>query len=282
MMLMHSTIIPALVVVHLVVACALAQQPSIPPSDADAKTALERSPRHGEWTDVAVPGRDSPVKCYVVFPEASGTAPVVIVIHEIFGLTDWIRGVADQLAADGFIAIAPDLLSGMGKDGGGTESFGGGDDVRTAIRALKPDDVTAALDAVREHGAKLPASNGKTATIGFCWGGRMSFHYATAQPELAAAVVYYGTSPADPGALAKISAPVLGLYGADDARVNRTIEPADAEMKTLGKTFVHHIYDGAGHGFLRQQDGRDGANLKAAQQAWPVTIQFLREHTRSD
>lgn len=268
----------AILVNLFLVTCALAQGASIPPGEPGAKMALEKSPRHGEWIDVAVPGRDVPIRAYVVFPESRHNAGIVIVIHEIFGLTDWIRSVADQLAADGFIAIAPDMLSGMGKDGGGTESFASGDDVRTAIRALKPDDVSKMLDVVREHGRTLPGNNGKTATIGFCWGGMISFHYAARQPQLDAAVVYYGTSPGDPSDLAKIEAPVLGLYGSDDKRVNDTIGPADAEMKKLGKTFTQHIYEGAGHGFLRQQDGRDGANLKASQEGWATTVQFLKQH----
>ena len=239
---------------------------------------FEKSPRHPEYQDIKVEGREKPVRALVVYPEVKEKAPVVIVIHEIFGLSDWIKSVADQLAADGFIAIAPDLLSGKGPKGGGTEEFSGRDEVTKAVRGISAEEATAALNAVREYGMKLPASNGKTATIGFCWGGARSFHYATAQPELNAAVVYYGTSP--DGGFDKVKAPVLGLYGSDDARVNKTIEPAQAKMKELSKTYTPHIYEGAGHGFLRQQDGRDGANLKATQQAWPETVKFLREHTK--
>lgn len=206
-------------------------------------------------------------------------APVVIVIHEIFGLTDWIKGVTDQLAADGFIAIAPDLLSGKGPKGGGTEEFAGRDEVTKAVRSITPEEATEGLNAVRAYGMKLPASNGKTATIGFCWGGAQSFAYATKQPALNAAIVYYGTSPSDEE-LKTLSVPVLGLYGSDDARVNKTIEPAQAAIKAAGKSYAPHIYDSAGHGFLRQQDGKDGANQKASQQAWTETIKFLREHAK--
>ncbi len=255
-------------------------QSNIPPGEAGAKAAIEKSPRHGEWVDVDVPGRAAPVRAYVVYPEVKDKAPVVIVIHEIFGLTDWVRSVADQLAADGFIAVAPDLLSGMGEGGKGTEGFTSRDDVTKAVRELTPEQVKKDLDAVRAYGTKLPASNGKTATIGFCWGGSTSFRYATETPELAAAVVYYGGAPDNPEAFEKMTAPVLGLYGSDDARVNNTIEPADQAIKKLGKSYTHHVYEGAGHGFLRQQDGKDGANLKASQQAWPATIQFLKEHTK--
>ena len=135
------------------------------------------------------------------------------------------------------------------------------------------------LNATRDYGIKLPAANGKSATIGFCWGGGTSFRYATEQPELNAAVVYYGTSP-DTASLEKVKAPVAGFYGGNDARVNNTIKPAEDKMKQLNKPYTPHVYDGAGHGFLRQQDGQNGANKKATEQAWPETIKFLRENTK--
>ncbi|MDB5302815.1 MAG: Dienelactone hydrolase-related enzyme, partial [Phycisphaerales bacterium] len=185
--------------------------------------------------------------------------------------------VTDQLAADGFIAIAPDMLSGHGKDGGGTDTFASRDDVTKAILGLTPEEVTADLNAVRDYGSKLPASSGKTATIGFCWGGGQSFAYAAAQPDLSAAVVYYGAPPAN-DALGKIACPVLGLYGGNDARITSTVDPTVAAMKKLGKPYTPHVYDGAGHGFLRAQDKE--ANKKAAGQAWPATIEFLRTNTK--
>ena len=251
----------------------------IPPGEQQAKAALEKSPRHGEWVDVSVPGSETPLRTYVVYPERKDNAPVVIVIHEIFGLTDWIRSVADQLGADGFIAVAPDLLSGRGPGGGGTEAVGSRDEVTKLVRGIKPEDVVKGLNAVRDYGMKLPAANGKTATIGFCWGGGMSFHYATAQPGLNAAVVYYGTSPSEAPAFEKINAAVQGHYGGDDQRVNATIPVAREQMKKLNKAYEPHVYDGAGHGFLRAQSDRNGANLKAAQQAWPATIEFIRKNT---
>ena len=250
---------------------------SFPTSEAGAKQVLETSPRHGEWADVKLPDGGTPIRTWIVYPERKEKAPAVLVIHEIFGLTPWIRAVADQLAKDGFIAVAPDLLSGKGPGGGGTESTSSRDEVVGLVRALKPEEVKAMLDAVREHALGLPAASGKSATIGFCWGGAQSFAYATAQASLDAAVVYYGTSP-ETARLASIKAPVLGLYGADDARVNTTIEPASTEMKKLGRTYEVEIYEGAGHGFLRDQEGREGANRKAAEAAWPRTVAFLRKH----
>jgi carboxymethylenebutenolidase len=253
------------------------RDPALPPSDEQAKAALETTPRHTEWYDVAVPGGSTRLRVFAVYPERKDKAPVVIVIHEIFGLSDWIRGVADQLARDGFIAVAPDLITGLGPNGGGTDSMASRDDVVKAIRGLSPEETAKRLDAVHAWAEKLPAASGKTATVGFCWGGSASFAYATKQPALDAAVVYYGSSP-DAAALASAKAPVLGLYGADDARVNATIEPAKAELARLGRSYEVEIYEGAGHGFLRQQSGREGANLKATQGAWPRTLAFIRKH----
>jgi carboxymethylenebutenolidase len=246
---------------------------ALPPGNEEAPQRIKDSPRHGEYVDIAA--GDVKIKTWVVYPERKEKAGVVIVIHEIFGLTDWVRSVADALAAEGFIAVAPDLLSGKGPGGGGTEAFEG-DKVRDAIRALSSDEVNAKLDAVREYAIALPAANGKSATIGFCWGGAASFTYATAQPKLDAAVVYYGSSPTS--GFDRINAPVAGFYGSDDARVNATIEPAKKAMDQQKKTFEVHMYEGAGHGFLRQQDGRDGANERASKQAWTTTIEFLKKH----
>jgi carboxymethylenebutenolidase len=255
-----------------------AEEAKLPAGATDAKARIGKSPRHGEYVDIAVEG-GKPVKAYVVYPEVKDKAPVVMVISEIFGLSDWIKGVADQLAAEGFIAIAPDFVTGKGPNGGGTESFKTPDEVVQAIRSVKPDDVKKILDGTRAYAAKIPAATDKVGTVGFCWGGAQSFYYATMQPELKAAVVYYGTSPATE-TLEKVKAPVLGLYGGVDNRVNATIEPAQKKMKELGKSYDPHIFEGAGHGFLRQQDGQNGANMKATQEAWPLTIKFLKENLK--
>jgi carboxymethylenebutenolidase len=249
---------------------------SLPPADEHVKTALSKSPRHHEWADVKVEGSARTVRTFVVYPERKDKAPVVIVIHENTGLTDWARGVADQLAEDGFIALAPDLLSGKGPGGGNTDAITSRDEATKAIRALTDEETMAALDGVRAYGTKLPAASGKVATVGFCWGGARSFAYAAHQPALDAAIVYYGTAP-EASRLGGLKAPVLGLYGGDDARVNATIQPTSAEAAKLGKAYRPVIYEGAGHGFLRAQGGRDGANLKATQKAWPATLEFLRE-----
>ncbi len=250
---------------------------TLPPDAEHAKEVLAKSPRHAEWVDVKMPDGQK-ILTFVVYPERKEKAPAVIVIHEIFGLSEWVRGVADQLAKEGFIALAPDLLSGKGPNGGGTESLG--QDATKVIRTLTPEDVVARLNAVREYALVLPAVSGKLGVVGFCWGGSQSFQYAVSQPKLGAAVVYYGTAPSDLSSLAHINAPVLGLYGGDDARVNATIPTTEAEMKKLGKPYTSRIFEGAGHGFLRQQSGRDGANLKATEKAWPETITFLRQQLK--
>jgi carboxymethylenebutenolidase len=249
----------------------------LPPGEAGAKAFLASSPRHHEWVSIALPGSKMKLSTFVAFPERKEKAPVVIVIHEVYGLTDWVRAVADSLAAAGFIAIAPDFLSGRGPGGGDTGAFASRDDVVKAVREIPPQEVVSVLNAVARYGAALPAATDKVATVGFCWGGAQSFFYATAQPDLDAAVVFYGTSP-DSTLLEKIGAAVLGLYGEDDARVNVTVEPAARKMQELGKSFVPHTYPGAGHGFLRAQDSREGANLEASRKAWPATIEHLRKH----
>jgi carboxymethylenebutenolidase len=249
-------------------------QTALPPVEADAKARLVSSPRHGEWITVEA-GSGDQVDTWVVYPERKDRAPVVIVIHEIFGLSDWVRAVADQFAAEGFIAVAPDFLSGKAPDGKGSSSLAP-DAARQLNSALQPGEVVRRLNAVAAYATSLPAATSQFGVVGYCWGGGISFLYATEQPDLDAAVVFYGVSPAT-AALARIRAPVLGLYGGDDARVNATVPAAQEEMKRLGKRYEVEMYDGAGHAFLRQQDGRDGANLRAAQKAWPRTVQFLKQ-----
>jgi carboxymethylenebutenolidase len=249
----------------------------LPPDEAGAPAVLEASPRHAEWVDLALGEGTPSLRTYVVYPERSDKAPVVIVIQEVYGLTPWLRSVADRLAAEGFIAIAPDYLSGLGPGGGGTDSTTSKDEAVKLTRSLSPEDVLRRTRAAHVYGAALPSANGKVGTVGFCWGGGRSFDYAAATPPPDAAVVYYGGSP-DSATLLTVTAPVLGLYGADDARVNATIPAAEAALAARKKFYEPNLYPDAGHGFLRQLDGREGANLAAAQKAWPRTLAFLRQH----
>lgn len=249
---------------------------ALPAGSADVAQRLASSPRHGEYVMVPTGSGDS-VRAWVVYPERSTKAPVVVVVHEIFGLSTWIRGVADQLAADGFIAIAPDLLTGKATPAPGADTLTQAVATST-IRTLKPDDVQRQLAAVGKYGMSLPAAAHSYGIVGFCWGGGTSFAHAVTSPEgLGAAVVYYGTSPAL-SSLSSVRVPVLGLYAGDDARVGATVPPADSAMRAMGKTFDVHSFAGAGHGFLRQQDGKSGANLAASRQAWPLTIDFFRRY----
>ncbi len=256
--------------------------PNLPPDDSGAKERLSRSPRHGEWVDIRLP-EGAPLNSYVVYPERKDKGPVVIVVHDIGGMSDWARAVGDQLAKEGFIAIVPDLLSGKGPNGGGTASLG--DQVGQTIRTLTSADLKVRLDAALAYGKSLPSSNGKTGTVGFCWGGGTVFAYALYQPGVNATVSYYGPMPTDPAAYAHAKTPggpggpILGLYGGNDNRVNANIPVAEAELKKLGLTYEPTVFDGAGHGFLRNQNGQDGANMKASEQAWPKTIAFLKKYT---
>lgn len=229
---------------------------------------LEQSPRHQEW--VAVKNGERTVHSFVVYPQAKDKTAAVVVIHENRGLTDWARGVADQLAEAGYIAVAPDLLSGAGPQGGRTSDFPSSDAAREAISKLARDQVLSDLDAVADYAAKLPASNGKVAVGGFCWGGGQTFRFATHRKDLKAAFVFYGSFDHTKEDLAGVSAPVYGFYGGADARINATIPKTEALMKELGKTYEPVTYEGAGHGFMRGGEDPQGseADRKAREAAW--------------
>ena len=264
--------------------------PQVPPIDVPwndalpagtaelAARALKESTRKAEWVDIVMKD-GTKLHSWVTYPDGTAKAGVVLVIHDIRGMADSPRAVGDQLAQDGFISIVPDFLSGKGPNGGGTESLGAS--VGQAIQALT--DTNARLDAAMEYGKTLARSNGKTGVVGFCWGGTGSFNYAAYQPGLNAAVVYYG-NPTLTGdmtydtKLANVKAPVLGLYAGNDMRINATVPDTEAAMKKLGKSYEAHTYEGAGHGFMSAQAGAGGANLKAAQQSWPLVVAFYKKN----
>jgi carboxymethylenebutenolidase len=245
-----------------------------------AKQRVDKSPRHQEW--VKVKNGERSVNSFVVYPQVKDKATAVVVIHEIFGLSDWVRSLTDQLAEAGYIAIAPDLLSGMGPNGGGSGDFPAADrsGVTQAVMKLPPDQVTADLTAVADYVSKLPACNGKVAVGGFCWGGTQTFRFATNRASVKAAFVFYGTGPDGKDAIAKIKCPVYGFYGGNDARVDATIPKSQELMKEAGKTYEPVTYEGAGHGFMRagedptandatpEAKAMKEANKKARDEAW--------------
>jgi carboxymethylenebutenolidase len=224
-----------------------------------AKAILNKSPRHQEWVKIHYGTRT--MNAFVVYPEVSRKAPVVLLIHEIFGLTDWARSMADDIAAQGYIVIAPDLLSGFGPNGGDSSAVPDLQAAMKAVSGLDPATVTADLNATADYALKFPAANGKLAVVGFCWGGGQSFHFATQRNRLSAAFVFYGPPPSTES-LAQITAPVYGFYGGNDARITATVPATKDAMAAAGKKYEAVVYDGAGHGFMRA--GEDPANTNPA------------------
>lgn len=245
-----------------------------------AKVSLDRSPRHREYVPIKAGNRT--VNTFVVYPETSRKAPVIVLIHEIFGLSDWAKSMADELAAQGYIVLAPDLLSGTGpgsdgRAGGGTDSYPGMDAITKAVSGLPPDQVLTDLDAVADYGLKLPSANGKLAVTGFCWGGGKTFAFATHRKGLSGAFVFYGPPP-DTGLMANITAPVYGFYAGNDARIDATIPATVEAMKAAGKRYDPVTYDGAGHGFMRAGEAPDAtpANKKAHDDAFARLTMLLK------
>ena len=240
---------------------------TVAPAQDWAKERLEKSPRHGEW--VKLKHGDRELQAFIVYPEVKAKATAVVVIHEIFGASDWARLTADELAEAGYIAIMPDLLSGAGPKGGGTSDFKSIDDVRKAISTLPPEQVTADLNAATAYVAKDAACNGKVAVAGFCWGGGQAFRFATNNKDVKAAFVFYGVPPQEAD-MAKIKCPVYGFYASNDARITMTVDKTAEAMKKDGKTYEPVTYEGAGHGFMRAGEAPDAnaANKKARDEAW--------------
>jgi carboxymethylenebutenolidase len=242
-----------------------------------ARQAVDKSPRRREWVTVKHDGRS--LESFVAYPQSQAKAPAIVVIHEIFGMTDWVESVADEFAEAGYVAIAPDLLSGMAPNGGRTKDFPA-NGVGQAIGKLPPDQITADLNAVADYCRKLPASNGKVCVVGFSWGGGQAFRFATNRKDLSAAFVFYGTGPA-PEAIPNIQAPVYGFYAGTDARIGATVPATQEQMKAAGKFFETVTYEGAAHGFMRagaQPDATE-ANKKARAEAW-VKLKALRDKSR--
>ena len=238
-----------------------------------AKAKLEKSPRHLEWVDVQQ--GDRKLKCFIAYPEVKEKATSVVVVHEIFGMSDWVREVCDELAAEGFIAIAPDLLS--GKAGEETSKYKSVDDVRKAVHDLPRNQISADLSAVSTYVSHLPSANGKVATAGFCWGGSQVWVEIETNPSLKSGFVFYGTPDASLLELDKIKAPVYGFYGEKDARVTSTIEDTTERMKKAGKSYSPKVYTNASHGFMRAGEApdADAPNHQAYSEGWSVMTKTL-------
>jgi carboxymethylenebutenolidase len=259
---MHTTVRSALI---LALVCATANCASRTGSATPSSVTT-----HGEWVKFANASGDS-IRAYVAYPERRGKAPAIIVIHEIYGLTPWEPTVADEFARKGYVAIVPDLLSSRYGITPPAEDSG-----RKLMATLTPTGVVADLDATYRHVRTLPATNAdRIGTIGFCWGGGTVWRYASANPNLKAAVVCYGPLP-DTALLRTVRAPVLGVYGENDGRVNNSVPDIARRMAAMGRTFVADSYPGTGHGFLKP--GRKGHGTEAAARAQRDIDAFLARH----
>jgi carboxymethylenebutenolidase len=238
-----------------------------------AKSTLAHTPVKSEWVDIPVGNAKLHTK--IAYPPGDGKAGIILVMSGATGQNDWQLAVGDELARQGFIAISPDLHSGFGPNGGNYDSFAFPDDVAKASALISNEESMRRYKAARDYGMKLPRANGKSASIGFCGGGTHSFDFAVEIPDLSAAVVYYGTGPKEAD-MAKIKAPVLGMYGEIDSRITSTVDATTALMKKLGKYYEPHIYKGATHAFVQYQNL--GENTAATKDSWPRTIAFLKEH----
>ena len=245
-------------------------------SDTASNAQLETTPRHDEWVTIDSAGRT--LHAYVVYPQSNRKSGSVLVIHENRGLTDWVRTVADHLAERGYIAIAPDLLSGAAPGGGRTSDFPTSDAAREAISKLPRDQVMTDLANAAKYVRTLPSANGKLAVGGFCWGGARTFDFANIGDNVAASFVFYGTGPRDEAGVTGIDGPVYGFYGGDDERVNATIEPSRAAMEKAGKRYEPVTYPGAGHAFMRlgEEPNATEANRKAREEAWSRWLGLLK------
>jgi carboxymethylenebutenolidase len=253
---------------------ALIATTGIAPAQDWAKESLSHSPRHAEWVTLKHDNRT--LQAFIVYPEVGNKVPSVVVIHEIFGLSDWVRNLTDELAAAGYIAIAPDMLSGFGPNGTGSTGFASDDDRVKAVSGLDSSIVLGDINAAADYVSGVPSTNGKLAVTGFCWGGGKSFELATVRHDLAAAFVFYGVPPSN---VTGITAPVYGFYAGNDERIDATIPATIAAMKNAGKRYDPVIYPGAGHGFMRAGEDPNNTNPEnktARDAAWVRWKKLLR------
>ncbi len=272
---------------------------NLPASFNNAAARLSASPRHAEWVKLAwEPGSKDSLMAWVVYPSTSrAKSPVVVVVHEIFGLATWVRGVADQVAAEGFIAIAPDLNSRV--RGGPSTTELSGDSARKLISGVDAAERNKGIIAAASYAMAQPSADRRYAVIGYCWGGSTVFMHAVngGVTGFSGGVAFYGlpymtqapagaTSTLIGDSLAKIKAPVMLLSGSKDPRIGAAMPGLDSAMKALHKNYSGTNYAGAVHGFLRAQDDQkatrdpaeEAANLAATKDGWPRTVEFLKKN----
>lgn len=207
---------------------------------------------------------------YLAKPSAEGKYPGVVVIHENRGLNPHIKDVARRMAAEGFAALAPDYLSGLG----GTPEDA--DKARDMIGTLTQEGINASSSAALAALKANPACNGKAGAMGFCWGGGAVNTLAVTDPGLAAGVAYYGRQPADSD-VPKITAPLLLHYASLDERVDAGIPAFEAALKANSKAYELYMYEGANHAFNNDTNAAR-YNKDAAELAWSRTVAFLKKY----
>ena len=218
---------------------------------------------------IKYPGETGEMRAFLARPKAGKKFPAVIVIHENRGLVPHIQDVTRRMAKEGFLAMAPDALSPLGGTPADISNVG------AMFQQLNSEQTTKNFVAAVKYLKTHPNSTGKVGCTGFCWGGSMTNQVAVNSPDLDAAVPYYGGQPTDEQ-VAKIKAPLMAHYGADDARINAGIPAFEESLKKYKKEYQIFIYDGAGHAF-NNDSNPDRYNEKAAKLAWSRTIAFFKE-----
>ena len=262
-----------------------AKRPDLPANFLMAAKTVAQSPRKGEWVDIPMTG-GAKLHTWISYPQTAGKAPVVLVYQPGPGMdmgepvtrgggANWLRAIADQLASEGFIAVLPDLTSGLGPNGGNYDSFQFPDESGAALNRIPHSAVLDRIRVARDYALKLPMSNGRLGATGFCMGGGLAWESAAEIDGVNAAVVFYGTPPPEP-VMSRIKAPVIAFFGANDLGLAPRIAPATADMKRLGKEFEVHVYQEATHVFLYRQDL--GRNMAATEDAWPKAMAFFKKH----
>jgi len=219
---------------------------------------------------VSYPSGSETVSGYLALPDGGGKHPAIIVIHEYWGLNDWVKEEAQKFAAQGYVVLAVDLYRG--------KVAATPDEAHELMRGVPEDRAARDLEAAFGYLAARPDVNAnKIAVVGWCMGGGYSIRFAVYEPKLAACIVNYGPLPTDPANIAKINAPVMGNFGADDRGITpASVQTFEAAMKSAGKSVDIKEYDGAGHAF-ENPNNKDGYRPTATADAWARMTAFLKK-----